>query len=351
MKRSRKGAVPSIPGTCPLLRCLVPEALLPLSKAWPLFLAFSLTLKAFLSSFSKERDHQFQQRGLKAPGLPLSLQDSAAPGLTNSPPHPHGPPGPPPPTGRLSVRKTAASRHVLTTPAQRLPFPLPLLPPGCSPGRSLPPAPRPSASRRAVRRTAQRPAERTRPPSRGAKPRLPPASPPIARLPCFSSQSPGPLALPAHLAARGAKPEGSRGAVRTAGLRFARVNGATHSWPCHDPSQTANPTPSYPTTSLFTLQKGWSPSRGEYPLRFQQQTAPQQMCHQTFSLVVYFSKGTNKHGNEKCENIKYRHIYRQGKEKKTARSSAAMSLLSAVEYSPRWPFVLQDAHSCVNDRG
>lgn len=214
MKRSRKGAVPSIPGTCPLLRCLVPEALLPLSKAWPLFSAFSLTLKAFLSSFSKERDHQFQQRGLKAPGLPLSLQDSAAPGLTNSPPHPHGPPGPPPPTGRLSVRKTAASRHVLTTPAQRLPFPLPLLPPGCSPGRSLPPAPRPSASRRAVRRTAQRPAERTRPPSRGAKPRLPPASPPIARLPCFSSQSPGPLALPAHLAARGAKPEGSRGAVR-----------------------------------------------------------------------------------------------------------------------------------------
>lgn len=136
-----------------------------------------------------------------------------------------------------------------------------------------------------------------------------------------------------------------------AGLRFARVNGVTHSWPCHDPSQTANPTPSYPTTSLFTLQKGWSPSQGEHPLRFQQQTAPQQMCHQTFSLVVYFSKGTNKHGNEKCENIKYRHIYRQGKEKKTARSSAAMSLLSAVEYSPRWPFVLQDAHSCVNDRG
>lgn len=39
------------------------------------------------------------------------------------------------------------------------------------------------------------------------------------------------------------------------------------------------------------------------------------------------------------------------RKKKTARSSAAMSLLSAVEYSPRWPFVLQDAHSCVNDRG
>lgn len=72
MKRStkRKGAVPSIPGTCPLLRCPVPGALLPLSKAWPPFWDASLTSKAFLSSFSGERDHHFQLHGLKAAGLP-----------------------------------------------------------------------------------------------------------------------------------------------------------------------------------------------------------------------------------------------------------------------------------------